>query len=115
MVADGGTTGDPFIDRNRWEHVSLSIFTYARGRYKPVVYQMPSWNDMCLVKSWFWDEEDAVIQIHPPKSQYVNQHNWVLHLWRPVSQSLPLPPSEYVGLRDSDRTAEIMKSIGVTK
>lgn len=111
MVADGGDTGDLFIDANRWEHVSVSIYVHARGMYKPVVYQMPTWSDMCMVKSWFWDDEDAVVQFHPPKSQYVNQHAFVLHLWRPVSATLPLPPSEFVGVRDSERKIALQGNI----
>ena len=71
-----------------WEHVSVS---------RPD--RCPSWEDMCLVKSLFWDEEDCVIQYHPPKSQYVNNHPYCLHLWRPVGIELPMPPSMMVGIK----------------
>lgn len=54
-----------------WEHVSVS-------RAK----RTPSWDDMCRVKSLFWGEDDLVVQFHPPKSEYVNNHPYCLHLWR---------------------------------
>jgi len=60
-------------DENGWEHVSVSPYT-------PTI---PSWDDMCKIKDIFWDEEEAVFQIHPPRSKYVNMMENCLHLWRP--------------------------------
>lgn len=73
-----------------WEHVSISL---------PGKTLTPSWDEMCFIKSQFWEEEDAVIQFHPPKSQYVNNHKYCLHLWRPVGKELPLPPTQLVGFK----------------
>lgn len=56
-----------------WEHVSVELC--AR--------RLPTWEEMCLIKDIFWDEEEDVVQIHPKKSQYVNITE-ALHLWRPV-------------------------------
>ena len=67
----------------RWEHVSVSLTRYRRT---------PSWVEMCFVKDLFWDAEEAVMQLHPKKSEYVNTHPGVLHLWRPLDASIPLPP-----------------------
>lgn len=69
-----------------WEHVSVS----TRVR-------CPTWEEMCYVKSLFWDPEDLVIQIHPPESDYINEHPYCLHLWRPVGVELPRPPAIAVG------------------
>ena len=73
-------------DGGEWEHVSVSL---ACGK-------MPNWEEMCYVKDIFWDEEDAVIQLHPKKSEYVNVHDRCLHLWRPKNQDIPTPPKELV-------------------
>jgi hypothetical protein len=73
-----------------WEHVSVSV---------PKRTRVPNWREMCHVKDAFWDEEDCVAQFHPPKSDYVNYHPYVLHLWRPVGIELPRPPSIAVGPR----------------
>lgn len=73
-------------DQMGWEHVSVSL---------PA--RCPTWEEMCFIKSLFWSEDDCVIQYHPPKSDYVNNHPYCLHLWRPIEQSLPTPPSFMVG------------------
>ena len=68
-----------------WEHVSVSV---RQG--KKVL--TPTWDELCHVKSVFWDAEDCVVQFHPPQSEYVNMHPNVLHLWRPTAQAIPTPP-----------------------
>jgi hypothetical protein len=70
-----------------WEHVSIS----------PMRPRMPSWKVMCFFKVMFWDEEDCVVQYHPPKSEYVNDSEYCLHLWRPIVEKMPLPPKILTG------------------
>ena len=41
--------------------------------------------------------EEAVVQIHPPRSEYVNFHETCLHLWKPVGREVELPPAWMVG------------------
>lgn len=71
-----------------WEHVSVSM-----------VHETPCWNIMCKIKDLFWDEEDCVIQYHPPKSEYVNAHHHCLLLWRPIGIVFPRPDPIMVGPR----------------
>lgn len=73
-------------DGMNWEHVSVSTPT-----------RCPTWEEMCFVKSLFWDKDDVVMQLHPAESDYVNVHEYCLHLWRPINQAIPLPPSIMVG------------------
>lgn len=80
LATDGDETG--------WEHVSVSIEDKTR---------CPSWSEMCGVKDLFWGDDETVIQFHPPKSEYVNNHPGCLHLWRPTNVVVPLPPSILVG------------------
>jgi hypothetical protein len=70
-----------------WEHVSISLDKQ----------RCPDWEEMCLVKSIFWDEEDCVIQFHPPKSEYVSYHKYCLHLWRKAGSDFERPPKVMVG------------------
>lgn len=72
-----------------WEHVSVS----RKDR-------CPLWEEMCQVKALFWDDDDCVVQFHPPRSEYVNNHPNCLHMWRPIGVSLPMPPSIMVGFKD---------------
>ena len=63
-----------------WEHVSVSLDD-----------RCPEWDEMCFVKELFWEDEECVMQLHPPKSDYVNRHPYVLHLWRPLDGKIPRP------------------------
>lgn len=81
-------------DRMGWEHVSSTLRFKNSG-----ISNNPSWDEMCYIKSLFWDEEDMVIQYHPAKSDYINNHPHVLHLWRPVNVEFPKPDSIMVGIK----------------
>lgn len=76
-----------------WEHVSVHMFK-AGGHDQ----RTPTWAEMCHVKDAFWEPEDTVMQLHPPKSEYVNQHEHTLHLWRPTDGAVPLPNKWLVGI-----------------
>ena len=69
-----------------WEHVSV------HARRENGQQRTPNWNEMCFVKSCFWDDEDVVIQFHPKKSEYRNLHTHTLHMWRPIGVVIPTPP-----------------------
>jgi hypothetical protein len=71
-----------------WEHVSVSRND-----------RCPTWEEMCKVKDVFWDEYDCVVQYHPAKSEYVNNHPFCLHLWREVGREFPVPESILVGVK----------------
>lgn len=79
-------------DQGGWEHVSVSLPS-----------RCPTWEEMCFVKNLFWDEDDFVVQMHPPKSDYVNCHPFCLHLWRKTGTNdfCERPPSVMVGYKQS--------------
>lgn len=79
LVSDGD-------ESMRWEHVSVSLED-----------RCPTWEEMCWVKSLFWEPEECVVQYHPPESEYVNRHQFCLHLWRPLGAEVPRPPRIAVG------------------
>ncbi len=68
-----------------WEHVSVSHS-----------HRCPTWEEMCRVKDMFWNEDECVVQYHPPKSEYVNNHPYCLHLWRKCGEDFELPPKEFI-------------------
>lgn len=76
IAVDGEDTG--------WEHVSVSI----EGSHK-----CPSWEEMCIVKRLFWDDNECVVQFHPEEEKYVNLHSGCLHLWKCVATPFPTPPT----------------------
>lgn len=79
-------------DGECWEHLSAHIRVNGEDR-------TPTWEEMCFIKGIFWDDEDVVMQLHPKKSEYVNNHPHVLHLWRPIGVEIPTPPSILVGVK----------------
>ena len=79
-------------DRHGWEHVSVSIKENDEA-------ETPTWEEMCKIKNMFWGENDVVVQYHPAKKDYVNNHEHCLHLWRSTEAPIPLPPSIMVGLK----------------
>lgn len=78
IADDGNADGDL---NTGWEHVSVSLQD-----------RCPTWAEMCVVKDLFWPADDWVLQYHPAKSDYVNTHPYVLHLWRPTHLVVPTPP-----------------------
>ena len=42
-----------------WEHVSVSTR-----------HRCPTWKEMCYVKDLFWNEDEAVMQFHPPTPDF---------------------------------------------
>ena len=80
-------------DGNGWDHVSLTVKVKNRHQF-----EVPSWDIMCWIKDTFWDKEDWVAQFHPAHSEYVNNHPYVLHLWRPTEQVMPKPMKIMVGI-----------------
>src|SRR5262245_319422 len=73
-----------------WEHVSVSC-----------EHRTPTWAEMSWVKDVFWREDEAVMQLHPPKKNYVNCHPYCLHMWRPLNGKIPLPWHGLVGPRNT--------------
>ena len=71
-----------------WEHISVSLET-----------RCPVWPEMCFIKDLFWAEDEVVIQYHPAKRDYVNNHAFCLHLWKPIGVELPQPPTNLVGIK----------------
>ncbi len=57
---------------NGWGHVSIILEN-----------RNPTWDEMAYVKKIFFEPEELCIQIHPRQSQYVNLHEYCLHIWNP--------------------------------
>lgn len=85
-----------------WEHCSVSIPT-----------RCPSWEQMCVMKELFWDDDEECMQLHPAKKDYVNNMKYCLHIWKPINEKIPMPPSIMVGFKKqySNEEIEELKSI----
>lgn len=86
-------------DGSGWEHVSVSIKISVNGKIAKEANRTPTWEEMCEIKDLFWDEEDCVIQYHPPKKDYVSHHHYALHLWKKIGFEQPVPDPSLIGLK----------------
>lgn len=75
----------------RWRHVSVSCQD-----------RLPTYAELGEVRELFFNPEATVVQIMPPKSQWVNQHQFCLHLWQRLDKPL-LPQGLHgtVGVRNT--------------
>lgn len=70
-----------------WRHLSIS------NAQRSV---MPTWSIMCRAKDLFFGDDELVVQYHPPKADYVNDHQFCLHLWQSLDEPMPAPPLHFV-------------------
>lgn len=87
-----------FSNGGGWDHVSASF-----------KHRCPTWEEMCEIKSMFFRPDEVVVQYHPAESEYVNNHPYCLHLWRPHEKAMPTPPAWMVGAKNGQTLAEAIK------
>lgn len=61
-----------FSVQGGWEHLSVSMPS-----------RTPTWDQMCIMKEIFFEDEEEAVEYHPKKSEYINAHSHCLHIWRP--------------------------------
>lgn len=68
-----------------WDHVSVSLER-----------RCPRWIEMEYVRKLFFKDYEIVMQLHLPEKDHINFHPFCLHMWRPWTKKIPLPPKEMV-------------------
>jgi len=68
-----------------WEHISVSLQK-----------RVPVWEEMEFIKRLFFKDDETAMQLHVPPKDHINMHPFVLHMWRPVGDNIPLPPDYMV-------------------
>lgn len=69
-----------------WDHISVSLG-----------HRTPTWAEMEFVKRKFFDDTETAMQLHVPVAQHISYHPHCLHLWRPQTEIIPMPPAIFVG------------------
>lgn len=64
-----------------WDHVSVSRRKRA-----------PNWPEMDQIYKLFFLPTEAVMQLHVPSADHINDMPFCLHLWRPREEGIPRPP-----------------------
>ncbi len=59
----------------------------------------------------FFNEDETVVEYHPAKSEYVNNIPNCLHLWRPLNEHMPTPPSIMVGVKDGETPQQFLSEL----
>lgn len=85
IASDGDHMAAGLPKEYAWEHVSVSLPN-----------RCPNWLEMDFVCRLFWAEDETVMQLHAPRSEHINIHPHVLHLWRPLLAEIPRPPAACV-------------------
>jgi len=57
-----------------YQHLSVS----RKERY-------PSWDEIVLFRSLFFEDDDEIVQVIPKESDYVNVHDNCFHMWLDIS------------------------------
>lgn len=70
-----------------WDHVSACVIDAMRRPFRT-----PTWAEMCQLQRTFFKDDEVVVQYHVPPTKHINNHPFVLHLWRPHDLEIPLPP-----------------------
>jgi len=73
-----------------WDHVSVCLLD-RKGRF---VERTLTWNEMCLIKNIFFNDDEDAVEFHPRKQDYIDEHHYVLHIWRANMKEFPLPKKE---------------------
>lgn len=89
IVSRGGCPHAPdrMDEANRWDHLSVSA-----------AHRCPTWDEMEFVKRLFFERDECAMQLHVPPRDHVNNHEFCLHIWRPLDVDIPRPPSIMVGI-----------------
>lgn len=83
-----GLASAPFViwsNGGGWDHVSVS---YPK--------RCTTWEEMCKIKEVFFLPDECCVEFHPAAEDYVNFHQYCLHIWRPQNVAIPKPPKIYV-------------------
>lgn len=76
---------DQIGDGVAWEHVSV---TPKNQKW------CPTWEEMSAIKDLFFFPDEEAVEFHPKHSEYVNQHEFCLHIWRPADGKLLRSPED---------------------
>jgi hypothetical protein len=86
VIASRGDV-DAADEESRWDHVSVSLAD-----------RCPTWEEMEFVKRLFFKPGEVAFQLHVPPARHISNHEFCLHIWRPVDREIPLPPESLVGI-----------------
>lgn len=96
-VGIDGSCGRPYLHGTK-SRSAVVVFSWRRlgTRFGIVSAQDAHLERDVQCQGYIWDEEECVVQYHPPKSEYVNFRPYCLHLRRKCGENFEIPPREFV-------------------
>jgi len=76
--AHGGFTVMFTMEHHEDDRMFLHLSISRVDRY-------PSWDEIVLFRSLFFDDDDTIFQVIPKEGDYVNVHSNCFHLWKDLS------------------------------
>lgn len=70
-----------------WDHVSAHIISVESG----ALNRTPNNEEMQFLRNLFFEDEEVVLEFHPAKKDYINNHSYVLHMWRSTDNIFSFP------------------------
>lgn len=70
-----------------WDHVSVCLLD-RKGKF---IERTVTWDEMCEIKRLFFRTDEQVVEFHPRKQDYIDDHHYVLHIWKSNVLEFPLP------------------------
>lgn len=95
QIAQEGADGTSYINKSQGIFAILSVSVEQDGKtwlHLSVSRssRLPSYDDLLWCKSIFIGDKRKAVQVFPPKSEHINIHPYVLHLWACLAED-PLP------------------------
>lgn len=69
-----------------WDHVSVSLG-----------HRCPTWDEMEYTKRLFFQPYEICMQLHVAEKDHISHNPYTLHIWRPQTWVIQLPPNWMVG------------------
>lgn len=81
------------IQTNDWKRIQVSLLNWWHQQLKV----FPTWDEMCAIKDIFFNDDEAIIEIHPSDEYKIYEKDYTIDLWKPLNKELPLPNPDLVG------------------
>lgn len=106
MTIDEAITHADLMSHNENESEGTRQFAVLCVKALHLEKQKEEENNLCVPETWkehmkreyretkerYEKLHRAVTQFHPPKSEYINNYPYCLHLWKPIDTEIPHPP-----------------------
>lgn len=70
-----------------WDHISVCLLDSNFNFRERTL----TWDEMCEIKDIFFKNNETTVEFHPREEDYIDEHPWVLHMWKSTAEAFPIP------------------------